>query len=275
MHIYEMNGLLSLKWNSHCTTVLKKLRAIYSQDVLCDVTIACNGKFYPVHKLVLSICSEYFEEIFKQTHCKHPFIIMRDIKPIELEALLSYMYNGEVNVSQEILPGLISAAESLKIIGLAISEDKKREEDEINTKKRKFGYLKDIDPPENQILHPFPDKILPPERLFPNSLSQYETNKRSRRESMEMVQEQRENYKGEVIKTEPKDSNEAEDMNEMNSSCLSQNNSQELHSEALEDKVSLKSPLPLQIKEETDQDFSMAQSSTFAYYRVHIKVVLF
>ena len=73
--------------------------------------------------MVLIVCSEYFEEIFERTKCNHPFIVIKDIQPSEIEALLNYMYKGEVNVLQELLPGLIKAAEALKIKGLAVPDD--------------------------------------------------------------------------------------------------------------------------------------------------------
>lgn len=72
---------------------------------------------------MLSTCSEYFEDIFGRIECKHPFIIMKDVEPHHLEALLNYMYKGEVNVLQESLPGLIKAAEALKIKGLAVPDE--------------------------------------------------------------------------------------------------------------------------------------------------------
>lgn len=93
------------------------------QESYSDVTLACEGKFYPVHKLVLSTCSEYFEEIFSRTQCRHPVIVLKDVKHGELEALLNYMYLGEVNVLQADLAGLIKAAECLKIKGLAVPDE--------------------------------------------------------------------------------------------------------------------------------------------------------
>ena len=93
------------------------------QENYSDVTLACDGKFYPVHKLVLSSCSEYFEQMFDQAQGKHPFIVLKDIRGEELECLLSYMYVGEVNVVQEKLSGLIKAAECLRIKGLAVPDE--------------------------------------------------------------------------------------------------------------------------------------------------------
>ena len=97
--------------------------SVILQESYSDVTLACEGKFYPVHKLVLSTCSEYFEEIFSRTQCRHPVIVLKDVKHGELEALLNYMYLGEVNVLQADLAGLIKAAECLKIKGLAVPDE--------------------------------------------------------------------------------------------------------------------------------------------------------
>lgn len=87
------------------------------------MTLACDGKFFPVHKLVLSVCSEYFDDMFKQTTCKHPIIVLKDIFHDDLEALLNYMYAGEANVAQSDLARLIKAAECLRIKGLAVPDE--------------------------------------------------------------------------------------------------------------------------------------------------------
>lgn len=89
------------------------------QEVYCDVTLACDGRFYPVHKLVLSTCSDFFDQMFEKTACKHPVIVVANVAHKDLEALLNYMYLGEVNVLQTELSALMKAAETLRIKGLA------------------------------------------------------------------------------------------------------------------------------------------------------------
>ncbi|KAK8752167.1 hypothetical protein OTU49_012395 [Cherax quadricarinatus] len=129
-------GLLSLKWNNHRSTFLHVLSTVRRKESYCDVTIACDGKFYPVHKLVLSTCSDYFEEIFERTNCKHPVIVLKDIKHADLEALLNYMYVGEVNVLQTDLSGLIKSAECLRIKGLAVPDESPNDSDPAQDSKR-------------------------------------------------------------------------------------------------------------------------------------------
>ena len=93
------------------------------QQTYTDATLACEGKFFPVHKLVMSTCSDYFAEMFEKTPCKNPVVVLKDIKKSDLEALLDYMYIGEVDVRQSELAGLIKAAECLRIKGLAVPDE--------------------------------------------------------------------------------------------------------------------------------------------------------
>ncbi|XP_042207666.1 protein tramtrack, beta isoform-like isoform X12 [Homarus americanus] len=120
----KMDGeLLSLKWNNHRTTFYHVISGLRNKETYTDVTLACEGKFYPVHKLVLSTCSEYFSDIFDRTPCKNPVIVLKDIQCQDLEFLLDYMYIGEVNVRQNELSSLIKAAECLRIKGLAVPDE--------------------------------------------------------------------------------------------------------------------------------------------------------
>ncbi|KAK7074887.1 hypothetical protein SK128_002804 [Halocaridina rubra] len=117
------DGLLLLSWKNHSGTFLHVISSLREKGLYTDVTVACDGKFYPAHKIVLSACSQYFEEMLKNTPCKHPVIVLKDIGSQELDALLSYMYAGEVSVSQHQLTALIKAAESLHIKGLAVPDE--------------------------------------------------------------------------------------------------------------------------------------------------------
>ncbi|XP_050687266.1 broad-complex core protein isoforms 1/2/3/4/5-like isoform X22 [Eriocheir sinensis] len=117
------DGMLSLSWNNHKATFCHILSTLREKERYTDVTLACEGKFYPVHKLVLSTCSEYFEKMFEHTPCKHPVVVLKDIKCSDIEALLSYMYDGVVSVLQQDLARLIKAAELLQIKGLAVPDE--------------------------------------------------------------------------------------------------------------------------------------------------------
>nr|XP_003708492.2 PREDICTED: protein tramtrack, beta isoform-like isoform X1 [Megachile rotundata] len=116
------NNLLSdhysLKWNKFCNTLISGFLNHLTENDLVDVTLAVEGQLLQAHKLVLSVCSPYFKNIFKENPCQHPVIILKDMKYTEIEALLKFMYQGEINVKQEDLSTLLKVAQTLQIRGL-------------------------------------------------------------------------------------------------------------------------------------------------------------
>lgn len=66
-------------------------------------------------QVVLSACSSYFEKLLIQNPCQHPIIFMKDLKHWQVQALVDFMYKGEVNIDQEHLNSLLLAAESLQV----------------------------------------------------------------------------------------------------------------------------------------------------------------
>ncbi|XP_066971415.1 longitudinals lacking protein-like isoform X2 [Macrobrachium rosenbergii] len=147
-------GLLSHKWNNHCSTLVHVVSTVRKKEAYCDVTLACDGKFYQVHKTVLATCSDYFEQIFERTSpmCETPVIMLKDIRHEDLEALLNYMYVGEGNVLQTELSGLIKAAECLRIKGLAEPNEAPSKHEIFHDNKRNIGRLSDE--PETKRLRP-------------------------------------------------------------------------------------------------------------------------
>jgi hypothetical protein len=89
-----------------------------SDEHFVDVTLACEGIQIRAHKMVLSACSNYFKEIFLANPCKHPVVILKDMKFEDLRAIVDFMYKGEVNVSQNQLGALLKTAEVLRVKGL-------------------------------------------------------------------------------------------------------------------------------------------------------------
>lgn len=47
-------------------------------------------------------------------------IVLKDLKGWEVQAIVDFMYRGEISVGQEQLPTLIKAAESLQVLILII-----------------------------------------------------------------------------------------------------------------------------------------------------------
>ncbi|XP_018022057.1 protein tramtrack, beta isoform isoform X2 [Hyalella azteca] len=114
--------ILSLKWNKHNSTFLEVLSILRDQEAFVDVTLACGGKIFPAHKFILSTCSDYFKQMFAVNPDKHPIVYLKDVPATDLEALLDFMYRGEVDVSRTNLASLMNTAEGLQVKGLAIPD---------------------------------------------------------------------------------------------------------------------------------------------------------
>ncbi|XP_023313870.1 protein tramtrack, alpha isoform isoform X3 [Trichogramma pretiosum] len=119
----------SLRWNDFPASMISNFRHLRDHLDFVDVTLACSKNTnYLAHKVVLSACSPYFRSILKDAaQCTHPVIIMRDVPHTDIEQLLSFMYHGEVAVSQNQLPSFLKTAEMLQIRGLTDSKDDKDE----------------------------------------------------------------------------------------------------------------------------------------------------
>lgn len=113
------NQQFCLRWNNHQNNLLDVFGNLLSSEHFVDVTLACDGKLLKAHKMVLSACSTFFQEIFLNNPCKHPVVFIKDVKYSELHAIVEFMYRGEVNISQDQLSSLLKTAEALKVKGLA------------------------------------------------------------------------------------------------------------------------------------------------------------
>ncbi|XP_017065217.1 modifier of mdg4 [Drosophila eugracilis] len=112
-----------VRWNSHLGSIGAAFPQLLAGQRFVDVTLACEGHQLHCHRLVLAACSTYFESILAEHPCKHPVIILpREIKLWEIQALVDFMYKGEVNVTQAGLGQLLRCAEQLQIRGLYGSE---------------------------------------------------------------------------------------------------------------------------------------------------------
>lgn len=108
----------SLCWNNFHQNLRTGFHSLLQEEDLVDVTLAVEGQFLKAHKTVLSVCSPYFKELFKANPCKHPIVILQDVKYSSLCSLLEFMYQGEVSVSQDEIPVFMKVAEMLKVKGL-------------------------------------------------------------------------------------------------------------------------------------------------------------
>ena len=109
----------SLKWIDFKSTVSKSFGILRQEKDFFDVTLVSDDeRQIPAHKLVLSACSDFFKSILRNNSHSHPLLYLSGIHSTNLSLILDYIYQGEVQISQEHLNSFLEVAQKLKIEGL-------------------------------------------------------------------------------------------------------------------------------------------------------------
>jgi len=113
-----------LRWNDFESNISVSFRELREDNELFDITLACEEEQVQAHKVILSACSPFFRSVLKRNKHEHPLLYLKGVKFTELQAVLNFMYQGEVNVAQEDLNSFLAVAEELKVKGLTQSNSK-------------------------------------------------------------------------------------------------------------------------------------------------------
>ena len=117
-----MEEKFCLKWNDFQSNTIKTFSRLRNEEDFFDVTLVSDDqKQMMAHKVVLSSCSEYFQNILKANKHSHPLICLNGITSMDLENVLDYIYKGEVKIFQESIDKFLEIAQRLKLDGLLAS----------------------------------------------------------------------------------------------------------------------------------------------------------
>ena len=109
----------SLKWNDFKENVSKSFSTLRKENDFYDVSLVSDDdEVVSAHKVVLSASSEFFKTILKKADHSKPMIYLSGVKSKELNHILDYIYEGEVQLFQEDLSSFLDVAEKLRINGL-------------------------------------------------------------------------------------------------------------------------------------------------------------
>jgi len=112
------NEKFCLRWNDFESNISLAFREIREEKDFFDCTLSCGSRQIQAHKLILSACSPFFRSVLKQNPHQHPLLYLKGVKFTDLQAVLNFMYHGEVNIAQEELNSFLSVAEELQVKGL-------------------------------------------------------------------------------------------------------------------------------------------------------------
>ena len=126
-----MSEKFCLKWNDFHSNVSKSFGLFRHEDYLHDVTLVSDDhNKIPAHKLVLSACSEYFKDIFKNNPHSHPLLCLDAISSGDIRNILDYIYNGQVEIYPDNLDRFLVIAQRLRLEGLTKTDDMDEEQEE-------------------------------------------------------------------------------------------------------------------------------------------------
>ena len=142
-----MGGRFALTWANFQKNVESIFGEVKLSQDFSDVTLVGEDFEVEAHRLVLSAGSQVFQQVLKKAKHPHPLIFLNGTKKVEIEAVLSFLYHGEVTISQESLEQFLLRAKELKIRGVLEDET----EELLNTPKEspKWKRSNDATKPEN------------------------------------------------------------------------------------------------------------------------------
>ena len=166
--------MLCLKWNDFKDNIRNTFATLRKDLDFSDVTLACeDGYQMEAHKVILSSSCPFFQNVLKRNQHVHPLIYMRGIKPVDLTAIVDFLYYGEANIYQENLDTFLKIAEELEIEGL----NRETSEEEKEGKGFSESYQKQDDQPTllndvSQKVHNTISTITEMQEHFDNSKSE-------------------------------------------------------------------------------------------------------
>ena len=108
-----------LRWTNHQPLLQAVCKNLLASEQFADVSLFVAGVRFKCHKFILSACSPYFESIFAEIESEsQACIVLKDVALWEMQALLQFIYLGEVTTEEHNLACLFKLAQSLQIRGI-------------------------------------------------------------------------------------------------------------------------------------------------------------
>lgn len=124
-----MSEKFNLKWNDFQSNITSAFSQLRTKTRFQDVTLVSDDQQQiSAHRVVLTACSGYFNNILSQNDHSHPLLCLDGINFLDLNNVLDFIYNGEVQIFHEDIDRFLQIGKKLEIQGLLNSfEDEKKE----------------------------------------------------------------------------------------------------------------------------------------------------
>merc|ERR1712126_63406 len=146
------NGKFSLKWNDFQTNVSSSFSKLRKERDFFDVTLVSDDEVHiSSHKVVLSASSDFFKNILRKSSHSNPLIYLPGIKSNDLNYIMDYIYDGEVQLFQGDLDTFLEVAKKLKVDGIIGDNQTSDQEENTNQNSNdkpfllKEDYVEEVD----------------------------------------------------------------------------------------------------------------------------------
>jgi len=124
--LQKHENLFDLKWNNFAAHLTELSSSLLQDSTLLDISIQCGTEVVRAHRLVLSACSPWFREVIINMQANpSPLVVLWETKMVDMKNILSFMYNGEVQVEHDSLLSFLKLAGYLQVKGLTQGNENK------------------------------------------------------------------------------------------------------------------------------------------------------
>ena len=114
-----MADVFTLSWDDFNNKCPKAFKELWLDTDLSDVTLATeDGGQLNAHKVILAACSPLFKRLFQKNPNAHPLLYLMGVQLSQLQQLLSYIYLGQCDLTQDQLPAFVATGKQLEVEGL-------------------------------------------------------------------------------------------------------------------------------------------------------------
>ncbi|XP_075230079.1 uncharacterized protein LOC142329395 isoform X2 [Lycorma delicatula] len=108
----------SMKWDNYHSHVGDIFSQLLETGSMADVALYAEGEKINCHKMLLSACSPYFQEILSTAGATNTIVVVSGINGEDVRSIIEFVYRGEISVKADRFASVLKAAEALKICGL-------------------------------------------------------------------------------------------------------------------------------------------------------------
>ena len=108
-----------LTWNDFSSNAANMVKNLLNDSQFTDVTLVSDDrKLIKAHKVILSSCSQFFNQVLAEISTQHPVLYLKGIQYAELSSIIRFIYMGMTEIAEEDLGRFMQAAQDLQIKGL-------------------------------------------------------------------------------------------------------------------------------------------------------------